>query len=473
MPKSDPPKFADARDLAAEVLARVRATGPFVSDVFDGLAEKSGLDARDRHLAHELAAGVVRHRRTLDCVLDAYSSRPLAKSPPPLRLLCRLGAYQLLFLDRIPEHAAVNRAVEIGKRWARARIRKHPSSVASFINGLLRGLARGIERVDSPDGREVRRVIELPGEGRWVALDRDVLPDPGDKPADHLADAFSFTPWLTERWIERFGPDQAREIARAQNRRPAMTVRVNHLLVDPESVRKLLADEGVTARPTHPGSGLLVVEEGDVLATRAMREGMLQPQDAWSAGVVERLRLKAGMKVLDRCAAPGTKTIQMAELMRDNGQVLATDISAEGLERVAQACRRMHVRCVRTFPTEELPQRMLAEGFVDRVLVDAPCSNTGVLARRVEARWRIGAGPLADHAKLQRELLSDALNWLVPGGRAVYSTCSIEPEENQEVVKSCLGRRKGDCRLLEEKQTLPSLKDDHDGGYWAVIERVR
>jgi len=472
------PRYADARELAAEVLARTRANGPFVSDLFDGMAADSGLDARDRHLAFELACGVVRHRRTLDCVLSAYSDRRIEKIAPPLKLLLRLGAYQLLLLERVPDHAAVNSTVELGKAWARKRLKKHPTSIASFVNGLLRTLADESRRVDRAAGEDPRRVIELPGASGFVVVGRDVLADPKASPADHLADAFSLPSWLAARWIERFKPGRAVEVARAQNRRPGLSLRVNTLLTDAAKVRDLLEAEGVQTAPLAQGlTPMLRVTGGDALGSRALRDGLVQPQDALSARVVEQLGLKGGMTVLDRCAAPGTKTTQIAAMMGDRGTVLAVDVSKAGLDRVHANARRMGCHIVHTMLAADMPARLVdlaADiGRIDRVLIDAPCSNSGVLARRPEARWRLSAESIHRQVAIQRELLMDGLNWLAPGGKCVYSTCSIEPEEDEQVVQYAVGKRHGQARLLSERLTLPSLRDDHDGGYWAILERVR
>ncbi|MDD4889179.1 MAG: transcription antitermination factor NusB, partial [Phycisphaerae bacterium] len=386
---------ADARELAAELLARSRATGPFIADLFDEMAEASGLEPRDRHLAHELATGVVRHRRTLDCVLNAFCRRPLVKSPPPLRILARLGAYQLLFLDRIPDHAAVDRTVELSKKWARTRIKKHPASIASFINGLLRAVATGRQVIELAAGCSRRRVIERPTANGFALIDRDVFADPKESPGEYLADAYSFDSWVAGRWVERFGLDDARRLARAQNRRPGLTLRVNTLRIDVANVQQMLEGDGVRTVPVRPGLTLLRVLEGEPLSSKAMMMGLIQPQDPWAASVAAKLDVKAGMTVLDRCAAPGTKTNQLVELMGDKGLIVAVDDNPHGLERVLTGSRRMGGHIVRAVAAADMPAEMLKIGPVDRALVDVPCSNSGVLARRPEARWRLGAESMA------------------------------------------------------------------------------
>lgn len=483
-------KIADARELAAELLARARSTGPFIADLFDEWAERTALTGRDRNLAMQLASGVVRHRRTLDRILDSYSRRPIVKSPPPLRLLLRLGAYQLLLLDRIPDHAAVDQTVELAKKWARPRIKKHPASIASFVNGLLRGVATGRQVVPlGPDERldfskplavrlangefPTRRVIERPGSENVVVMDRDVLADPQESPGEYIADAYSFDGWLAGRWVQRFGLEKTRTLARAQNRRTKMTLRVNTLRITPEAAMQTLAGEGVQTELIRPGLPLLRVLDGDPLTGKAMRMGLIQPQDAWAASVVPKLGLRPGMTVLDRCAAPGTKCTQIVEIMQDKGLVLAVDVDAEDMDRIRSNSHRLGGHIVRTVLADRVPEELIKLDKIERALVDAPCSNSGVLARRPEARWRIGPDTLAELTGQQRELLMDAINWVSPGGKVLYSTCSIEPEENEQVVRYTLGRRHGQVRLLDEKLTMPSEQDDHDGGYWALLERVR
>ncbi|MCG3178228.1 MAG: Ribosomal RNA small subunit methyltransferase B [Phycisphaerae bacterium] len=470
MPRSQP--ITDARSLAAEALTRVRPRGPFLADVFDTLAEPTELDTRDRGLAYELAAGVIRHQRTLDLVIEAFSSRAIAKIAPPLALLLRLGAYQLLFTSRIPDHAAVDQTVELGKQWARPRLRKHPDSIGGFINGLLRSLAGSRSHAESARGSDRRRLIET-ADG-YAVLDRDIFAPPKSQPGQWLADAYSFPPWLTARWVKQWGLERALSVARAQNRRPGMTVRINTLRVTPEETVRLLSADNVEAEPVAPGSSLLRIRAGDALASRCLREGLIQPQDATAAAVVEQMALRPGLNVLDRCAAPGTKTTQIVERMNDAGRVWAVDVSPADLDRITTNCKRMGCHIVTSLAADNMPETLLEAEPVSRVLVDAPCSNSGVLARRPEARWRLdSADSLSDLTRLQRELLMDGLNWVAVHGLLVYSTCSLEPEENEGVVKHAIARRQGQVRLVRDKLTLPSLERDFDGGYWAVLERVR
>jgi 16S rRNA (cytosine967-C5)-methyltransferase len=316
-------------------------------------------------------------------------------------------------------------------------------------------------------------VIERPVCDSLVLIDRDVLADPQTDPAEHLADAFSFNSWLAERWVSRLGLSKARDLARAQNRRAGLTLRVNTLRTTIEAVRDMLIGDGVDAAYVRGHVPLLRVLEGDALNSKAMQLGLIQPQDPWSASVVGKLNLKAGMTVLDRCACPGTKTTQIVECLGDRGVVLAVDTAPEGLERVLDSVRRMGGHIVRGILAEDLPTTLIDAGPIDRVLADVPCSNSGVLARRPEARWRLDGESVAEQSRIQRELLMDAINWVAPGGKVVYSTCSIEPEENEQVVQYAIHRRRGQVRLANEKTTLPSLEDDHDGGYWALLERVR
>jgi 16S rRNA (cytosine967-C5)-methyltransferase len=254
------------------------------------------------------------------------------------------------------------------------------------------------------------------------------------------------------------------------NARPPVVVRVNLFRTTVSAAMAALASAGIRAVAHENGISVAFVDHVSVAGLELFRQGLVTPQDPSATDVAPALEVAPGMRVLDFCAAPGTKTTHLGELMAGRGEIVAVDVGPEKLSRIADAARRCGLDIVRTLPADQVGS--LDGGSFDRVLVDAPCSNTGVLARRVEARWRFSIDGLRRLAGDQRQILSLAAMFLRPGGRLVYSTCSLEPEENQAVVRAFL-KKHGRLKLLKEKLTpplgfIPSAQY-HDGGYWAVM----
>jgi 16S rRNA (cytosine967-C5)-methyltransferase len=407
---SDRTRFAvsPARLEAFHVLMRVERDGAYAAPLLAG-EHLSRLAPEDRRLAHELVLGVLRWRGELDYVINVTAGRPAEKLDLPVRVALWLGLYQLRHLARVPEHAAVNESVEIVKSGRRR-------SAAPLVNAALRAAAR--DRPEAPDERV-----------------RDA--------ANRLSIALSHPRWMIARWIERLGADEAEALARADNQPPPHAFRVNPLRA-PSLARVLteLGESGVEARESGVAPGAYVVTGGHLSpAARAVREGWVYLQDEASQLVASLVGARAGDRVLDVGAAPGGKSSQMAAAMGNAGLVVALDLHPARLATLAETCRRLAARIVRPAAADASADLPLAEGALfDRVLVDAPCSGTGTLRRNPEIKWRLGEGDLAKFADLQGRLLDRAAERVRPGGRLVYSTCSLEPEENEAVALAFLAR---------------------------------
>jgi len=426
------------------------------------LAERSPSPA-EAALATELAHGVVRRRRTLDTIARAYSRRPERQPPAAVRELLRLGLYQLIFTDRIPAFAAINEAVKTCRR-------RHAAH-AGFVNGLLRNVARSLGPAAAGEASGSRRLVPLTAE-TVRPLDRDVFADPAAAPAIFLAEACSLPDVLAGRWLARFGSVSAAfRRAMQVNARPPVVVRVNPARATVEAVLAELGAAGVEAVAHENGVSVVLTAHANVAALPAFQAGRITPQDATATAAAMAVGAAPGMRVLDLCAAPGAKTTCLAERMGGAGEIVAADVNAAKLARVDAGCRRCGVTIVRTCTAEQVGS--LSPGSFDRVLVDAPCSNTGVLARRIEARWRFRADRLGRLAADQRALLGTAAIFAAPGGRVLYSTCSLEAEENEQVVRA-FTRRDSRWRLTGQKRTYPSgfgpPSKFRDGGYWAALD---
>jgi 16S rRNA (cytosine967-C5)-methyltransferase len=310
--------------------------------------------------------------------------------------------------------------------------------------------------------------------GRYVKLSKAVFADPATDPVRHLGQAWSLPTQLAERWTARYGPQRAWELAAHAADRPPLIARVNTRLASLQTVLASLTEEGVDAAAHANGRSVVLPGGQDVTSLAAFRDGWIQPQDATATAVLagHAELFKAGSAVLDFCAAPGTKTTQLAELMNNTGRIVAADTTDVKIERIDENCCRMKVDTVETRLAPEIGS-LDPESF-DVVLVDVPCSNTGVLARRPEARWRFKADDLAALTRTQKTLLSMAAMFCKPGGHIIYSTCSIEPEENEQVVKAVAGR--AGLNVRQQGTTLPAGNAAEpttwqDGGYRALLRK--
>lgn len=399
-----------ARAAAARVLERVVADQAFADLALEAELTRRRLSPRDAALATELVYGTLRWQRYLDWLLQPHARRPLeALDVRPLVVL-RMTAYQLRFLERVPAFAAVDDGVALVRRSA-------GPGPAAFVNAVLRAFARACEA-----GRE---------------------PPPPEDPVEALAVRCSFPTWLAARWVARWGAAEAEALMRAMNARPPLTLRVNTLRTTREALaERLRREEGLATRPTrYAPEGLVAEHGGRPAAWRAFADGAFVVQDEASMLVGRLLAPAPGETVADVCAAPGTKTTHLAQLMADRGRVLAFDPQPARLGLVREAAQRLGLRSIEALegPVEALAPRFA--GACDAVLVDAPCSNLGVLRRTPEVKWRRRPEDLAASAARQRAILAAAADMVRPGGRLVYATCSLEPEENEAVVAAVLAAR--------------------------------
>ena len=418
-----PPRLASgAREVAGGALERVEAAASFADIALDHELLSSPLSPRDAALAMELVYGTLRWQRYLDWILAPHSRRRLETLDARVRVILRMTAYQIALLDRVPTFAAVDDAVTLAPRTP---------GVKPFVNAVLRSFARRAPREREP------------------AVPRD--------PLEALATRCSFPTWLAARWVARFGREEAEALMRASNERPPLTLRANALRTTRDALaERLAAEEGLAVRPTrHAPEGLVVGPGGAPASWRAFGDGSFAVQDEASMPVGRLLAPEPGATVADVCAAPGTKTTHIAELMADRGRVLAFDREPERLARVREAAARLGITVV---DARNGSVDALAPGFrdaCDAVLVDAPCSNLGVLRRNPEVKWRRQPSDLGPASRQQSEILAAAATMVKPGGRLVYATCSLEPEENEAVVSAFLRTRPEFAIDAPDKFVLP------------------
>ncbi len=410
--------IAPARLLAFETIRATFDDGAHTERAFREAADRRDLDGRERAQAQRLAFGAVQRRGTIDAALERLADRPLHQLDPPVLAGLRLGAYELLFADGTPDHAAVDQAVELVKRAGAAH-------ASGFVNAVLRRAVRERE-----------------------ALVASLLGD--DSTPEAAAVAHSAPLWLAQMWWRELGPEDARSLLAACNEPPEHAFRVNTLRTDPQAVLERLREAGVNAtgapyvpvgskkRTGSDGGALalpeMIVIEGPTgdLVPELVAAGQLTPQSRGSAAVVETLDPQPGEHVLDLCAGPGIKTGQIAERMGDRGEVISVESEPDRAAEVAEQARRLGLRSVTVLEADATGPGM-GPGF-DRVLLDAPCSDLGALASRPDARWRKSPATVERLVEVQARLFERAREALRPGGTLVYSTCTISRRENEGIV---------------------------------------
>ena len=397
-------KITEARRTAYEVLTRVEA-GAYADLALSAALDRLP-DQRERALATELVYGVLRRRGPLDFALGRFCKQPLPKLEPAVLRLLRLGAYQLLRLDRVPAHAAVHATVELAKELGLQR-------ATGFINGVLRSLDRGRESIP------------------WPSVTAE--------PLAHLEQVLSLPGWLARRWWQELGQDQALALAAAMLEPAPFTLRVNTLQLDRDGLLAEFQAAGHEALPTaFAPDGLTLVSRG---AAPLPGEGVgwFQVQDEASMLIAHLLAPQPGERLLDACAAPGGKTTHLAALTANRSDILALDLHSQRIDLVRGGAERLGCKGIvaRAWDLNQVPD-FVAPGSFDGVLVDAPCSGLGVLRRNPELRWRREPGDPARLALLQQTILGNVAPLVRPGGRLVYSVCTSTPEETDGVVASFL-----------------------------------
>ncbi|NDY42001.1 16S rRNA (cytosine(967)-C(5))-methyltransferase RsmB [Dissulfurirhabdus thermomarina] len=414
------------RRRAAEILLAWEAEGPGRRPPLERLLERetagAAWDPRDRALCRELVLGVVRWRSRIDAAVDRCLHGPARRLSPRVRQHLRVAAYQVLFLDRVPDRAAVHEAVAAVKAGPERR-------AAGLVNAVLRRLARE-------------------GEGP---------PHAGADPVERLARETAHPAWMVRRWAGRLGLEAAAALCRTNNTRAPLTLRANTRRLSRSVLLDRLQDAGIEAVPggLAPEAVVLPGWRGDPAEIPGLAEGLCLVQDEAAQLVSHCLAPAPGEAVLDACAGVGGKTTHIAALMDDRGRVAAADPDAGRLGRLAENARRLGLRAVEILPPGDF-RRLRAAGrpAFDRILVDAPCSGLGVIRRHPDIKWNRTPADVPRLAALQLDLLRGAAPLLRPGGRLAYATCTLEPEETSGVVRAFLEAAPG-WRLVPVAAALP------------------
>jgi len=412
--KSDKQYRNDVRETAVTTLLRWESGEASLDD----LAEEAllRLPEKNRPFYTEVVRGTVRRLLSLDYIVGKLTNRSPGKLDPSVRNILRLGGYQLDFMH-VPKPVTVDLMVEVAKRHVHA-------GMVGFVNGVLR---------------------------RWAG--GPAVPLPTD-PLERLAVEHSHPIWMIERWLPRFGETETEALCSWNNAVPPLDVRINRQRIDAEEFLLICKERDIVAAPSVFPDAFSLESAGAIEKLPGFKEGLFWVQSQAALLPVLLLDPKPGEKILDLCAAPGGKSCQIADQMNDQGEVIAVDIDPERVKRIEENRRRSGLRSIRALNADG--RKLAAHGlaYFDAVLVDAPCGATGVLRRNADARWNKRPDDFRQLSATELELLEAGANLVKPGGRLVYSTCSLEPEENREVIERFLASHQG-FRIEEETERLP------------------
>lgn len=416
-----------ARKIAYKVLTEVEK-GAYANLVLDEILQKSGLFGPDRRLATELVYGTIKNQLKLDWIIRQFVKKAGQLEIGP-RLLLRMAFYQLLFLDRIPPSAVTNEAVKIAKK-------NFHQGIAGLINGVLRSYLRDPAKV--------------------------VWPDEENDPLTYLEVIYSHPRWMVERWLKRYGFENTRGICRFNNMPADLWIRTNTLRIDKKGLKDVLTLEGCSVDESKKvPEGLLLQVSPAIGSMESFKKGLFTVQDESSMLVAHVVRPEEGSELLDVCAGPGGKTTHLAQLMNNKGEILACDVHQHRLKLIEENAERMGIEIIRTIIQDATEIDHLHFRRYNLILVDAPCSGLGVLRRRPDSRWRKSPEDIKTMAEIQKKIMEKVIKVLAPGGRVIYSTCTMEPEENQELIKKVL-EENPDLRPLDLTEFLPYTPENEE-----------
>jgi len=389
---------ATARSISVEILIDFEDNG-----VLD-YSRANKLESRDRAEVREYVQNILRRRSYLDFLIDQFSNVKIEEMKSSLKNILRLGVYDMVFMDSTPDYAAINESVEIAKYSLGSR-------TGDLTNAILRNLQRDIDNLPKPNFEDRTKLV---------------------------ATTFSHPEWLVKRWTERFGEREAFKLMQANNKRPSYYIRANNLRTKTENFKLRMTKHGIEFEESDWLPGYFKVDSVAPFISKGwLKKGFCQVQDIAAGFAPYLLDPQPEESVYDLCAAPGTKSVLMSDLMNGEGDILAVDISSERLDKLAESALSYHAENIRVRRADATEVEL---DETDAVLLDAPCTGTGVLSKRADLRWRRDQDSLDNAVELQAELLDSAAEMVKKGGRLVYSTCSLEEEENMEQVMNFLDR---------------------------------
>ncbi|MDQ2714519.1 MAG: 16S rRNA (cytosine(967)-C(5))-methyltransferase RsmB [Chloroflexota bacterium] len=422
-----------AREMALQILYRIETKKAYSTVLLDQAANDQNWDG-NQALLRQLVKGTLEWRGKIDSVLEQVVKGDLDSLTPWIRNILRLATYQILFLDRIPPEVAVNESVELAKRYG------HRGTVR-LVNAVLRKVVAQRQQKVAPP------IVE-------------------QDPADYIAINFSHPKWMVQRWIQQLGAEETIELCMANNQAGHLCLRTNTLKGSTSDLRMQLEKEGIDFRPAQYAPDCTIVTK--LPRTTRLNQlssycnGLFQVQDESSALIAYLVDPQPGECIVDLCSAPGGKTTHCAALMQNQGRILAVDLHRHRLHLIQTNAKRLGITMIEEVCADG--RTLHLDHLADRVLVDAPCSGLGVLGRRSDARWNKAESDLQGLRVLQLELLQHASTLVKPGGRLVYSTCTIDIDENEGIVQTFINNS-SDYKLLGAPEHIPTPLVDQQGYY--------
>ena len=391
------------RQLIVKLLDRFERSNAYADTILETELREQKLSEKNKGLIQEIFFGIIRWRNRLDWIIKKIYHGQLEKTPRFIRYILQIGLYQLIFMDRIPEYAAIHEAVELAKI-------KGGTYWGKKVNAILRSFQRSEHKID--------------------------FPELSTNPVEFIAVYYSHPEWMVKRWIERFGIDDTILLCEANNKTPLLSLRVNTIKISVQELQSRLAQVDVlTSQSPYLKNFIQAQGLPDLSQLQLFQKGMFSIQDVSAGLACVLLSPRPGDKIVDLCAAPGGKTTFLAELTKDEADIFAVDANLQRLNLIRQNLNRLKLKSVQLLQADGT---QYSSQKVDKLIVDAPCSGLGVLSKRVDLRWKRTPGQLEELSELQLKLLQNATKLVKPGGVIVYCTCTIEPEENEQIVDKFL-----------------------------------
>lgn len=406
--------YQGVRGFAVKILNRIDRTDAYLDKLLEIELKNSNLTGPDKALLFEIVHGVMRWMGRIDWILNGFYKGQFSKVVPNIKNALRVALYQILFLDKVPDYAAVNEAVEFVKKL-------QGQKYADIANGVLRNIIRNKEGIR--------------------------YPDPNEDLINYLSAYYSHPSWMVKRWLTRFGKEETEKLLLANNDKPILTLRVNNLVTSKEELKRLLdsVDLKYTDSKALP-QFIRMNSLSNITDWEYFAKGYFSVQDESTGFPVVLLDPQPGMRVLDLCAAPGGKTGFIADLMKNEGEIIALDRFESRLKILNKNLERLKVKIAKTIAVDSLDYS--DDLKFDRVLIDAPCSGLGTLTKKPDLKWKKDLGDIRKIVNIQQDLIKKGASLVKPGGFIVYSTCTIEPEENFEQIKQFLSENPG-FRLVD------------------------
>ncbi len=442
--------YAGVRGIAVKILNRIDRTDAYLDKMLQVEMKNSDLNGLDKSLLYEIVHGVIRWLGRIDWVLNGFYRGQFSKCMPNVKNAMRVALYQIMFMNKVPDFAAVNEAVEFVKKL-------QGQKPADLTNAVLRNIIRKKEAIKYPDTE-------------------------GGK-ANYFSAFYSHPSWLVKRWIKRYGEDFTEELLVSNNNKPSLIIRVNNLVTNKVELKKLLDSVDLDYSDTkYLPNFIKMYKLTNIADWEYFKNGYFSIQDESTGLPCKLLDVKPGMKVLDFCAAPGGKTALLAEYMNNEGELVALDKYESRLKILTNNLKRLQVKNVRAVAVDAME---FEEDNFDRILVDVPCTGLGTLQKKPDIKWKRDIGDIRRLNVTQSQLLKKAASLLKSGGILVYSTCTIEPEENYEIIKQFLSENPNyslinvselfDEQLVDEHGCIQTIPNKHkiDGAFSAKLKRNR